>query len=86
MAEVDTLLVQESGAGAAFGPHMAPLGGGGGGGGGGCLSRRRCKYCNETLIIKTLHIKHKTLNVTNVHEAKVLSAQLQQDCALQLCR
>lgn len=43
VAEVDALLVQESGAGAAFGPHMALLGGGGGGG---CLSRRRCKYCN----------------------------------------
>lgn len=67
MAEVDALLVQESGAGAAFVPHMAPLGGGGGGGG--CLYRRRCKYCNETLIIKTLQIKHKTLNVRNVHEA-----------------
>lgn len=38
VAEVDALLVQESGAGAAFGPHMAPLGGGGVSR---CLSRRR---------------------------------------------
>lgn len=38
VAEVDALLVQESGAGAAFGPHMAPLGDGGGSG---CHSGRR---------------------------------------------
>lgn len=38
VAEVDALLVQESGAGAALGAHMGPLGDGGGRGG---LSSRR---------------------------------------------
>lgn len=43
VAEVDALLVEESGAGAAFGPHMAPRGDVGGSG---CLSSRHCKGCN----------------------------------------
>lgn len=40
VAEVDALLVQESGAGAALGPHMDV------GGGGGCLSSRYSAGCN----------------------------------------
>lgn len=44
VAEVDALLVQESGAGAAFRPHMAPWGAAGGGG---CPPRRDRQRCAQ---------------------------------------